>query len=152
MTNVTRREKLEGMLAASPSDQMLRYMLAMEFEKEGNHDRSLSLLTSLMNDPTPYVPEYMMAGQQLAGLSRYAEARHTFQLGIQQTIQQNFRHHDQDRRIRIHSPVFVDPAGIKGRGKGRAGAVKRQCSRRRNPGILARLGTRPETPRKAGTR
>ena len=92
MTNVTRREKLEGMLAANPSDQMLRYMLAMEFEKEGNHDRSLSLFTSLMNDSKPYVPAFMMAGQQLTGLRRFAEARHTFQRGIQQAIQQKDDH------------------------------------------------------------
>lgn len=63
---------------------MLRYMLALELEKAGEHDESLQLLQNLMADETPYVPAYLMAGQQLAGLGRIAEARDTYTKGIAQ--------------------------------------------------------------------
>ncbi len=52
----TRREKLEAMLATTPADQTLRYMLGLEYEKEGLHDKSLELLTALQNDELPFVP------------------------------------------------------------------------------------------------
>lgn len=70
MTAINRRQKLESMLAASPHDQMLRYMLAMELDKESDHERSLELFRSLMSDTTPYVPAFLMAGQLFARLER----------------------------------------------------------------------------------
>ena len=39
----SRREKLEVMLLAAPDDQLVRYMLAMETDREGATDRSLEL-------------------------------------------------------------------------------------------------------------
>lgn len=79
---MTRREKLEAMLDCEPLDQMLRYMLAMELDKEGENDRSLSYLTGLMDDESPYVPAFLMAGQQFTRLNRTDEARTAFQRGI----------------------------------------------------------------------
>jgi predicted RNA polymerase sigma factor len=79
---MTRREKLEAMLADDPQDQMLRYMLAMELEKEGENDRSLSFLSGLMDDATPYVPAFLMAGQQFTRLDRIEDARAAFRRGI----------------------------------------------------------------------
>ncbi len=66
----SRREKLEAMLADDPNDQTLRYMLAMELEKESDHGRSLDLLQRLMDDESPYVPAFLMAGQQLARIQQ----------------------------------------------------------------------------------
>ena len=37
MNAPTRREKIEVMLADDPSDVFLRYSLALELEKEGQH-------------------------------------------------------------------------------------------------------------------
>jgi hypothetical protein len=86
----TRREKLETMPEVSPSDQMLRYMLALELEKEGAHDRSLELFQQLMNDGVPYVPAFLMAGQQLAKLARIDEAKAAYRTGIEAaTVQGN---------------------------------------------------------------
>lgn len=79
---MSRREKLEAMLAGDPQDQLLRYMLAMELDKEGDHDRSLSFLSGLMDDANPYVPAFLMAGQQFTRLARTDEARAAFQRGI----------------------------------------------------------------------
>ncbi len=89
---MSRREKLEAMLADDPQDQLLRYMLAMELDKEGDHDRSLSSLEGLMNDDKPYVPAFLMAGQQLTRLARTADARAAFQRGIDEAQEQGEAH------------------------------------------------------------
>ena len=89
---MNRREKLEAMLADDPQDQLLRYMLAMELDKEGNPDRSLSFLNGLMDDAIPYVPAFLMAGQQLTRLDRIAEARVAFQRGIEEAQEQGEAH------------------------------------------------------------
>ncbi len=92
MPAVNRREKLEAMLQASPNDQMLRYMLAMELEKEAAYDRSLSYFQSLMGDTPPYVPAFLMAGQQLARLGRIDEAKTAYRSGIAHAEQQGNAH------------------------------------------------------------
>lgn len=79
---MNRREKLESMLMDDPHDQLLRYMLAMELDKEGDNDRSLTYLGRLMDDTVPYVPAFLMAGQQLTRLDRIEEARSAFRRGI----------------------------------------------------------------------
>jgi len=88
----TRLEKLEAMLADDPTDQTLRYMLAMELEKLGNHAPSLEMFASLMTDETPHVPAFLMAGQQLARLDRTEEARAAYQAGIQHAREQGNDH------------------------------------------------------------
>ncbi len=89
---MNRREKLEAMRADDPQDPLLRYMLAMELDKEGDPDRSLSLLHELMDDDKPYVPAFLMAGQQLTRLARTAEARVAFQRGIEEAQEQGEAH------------------------------------------------------------
>ena len=88
----SRKEKLEAMLADDPGDQTLRYMLAMELQKAAEHDRSLELLQQLMDDETPYVPAFLMAGQQLARLQRTDEAAGVYKSGIQEAQQQSDDH------------------------------------------------------------
>jgi len=89
---INRRQKLEAMLAASPNDQMLRYMLAMELDKESDHERSLELFRTLMSDAPPYVPAFLMAGQLSARMERTDEARATYQAGIIEAKNQNNEH------------------------------------------------------------
>ncbi len=71
---------------------MLRYMLAMELDKESDHARSLELFGSLMRDTQPYVPAFLMAGQQFARLGRTNEARATYQTGITEAQKQKNDH------------------------------------------------------------
>ena len=80
---MSRREKIETMLADEPGDVFLRYSLAMELDKEGDHDASLARFAELTRDAPPYVPAFFMAGQQLARLGRYEEARTVIRDGIQ---------------------------------------------------------------------
>jgi hypothetical protein len=80
----TRLEKIEALLADDPQDAFLRYSLAMELDKQGDHERSLAEFAGLMGDAEPYVPAFFMAAQQLARLNRIAEARAALRDGIEQ--------------------------------------------------------------------
>jgi thioredoxin-like negative regulator of GroEL len=84
MTEPSRREKLEAMLADEPGDQFLRYALATELAKDGDHDRCLAMLAELSRDATPYVAAFFQAGQQLARLGRIEESRTVLRDGIEQ--------------------------------------------------------------------
>jgi len=77
---MSRREQIEAMLADDPTDQFLRYGLALELARAGEHERSLELHRGLQREQ--YIPAYFMAGQQLTGLGRIDEARSVLREGI----------------------------------------------------------------------
>ncbi|MCA9214443.1 MAG: hypothetical protein KDB27_15335 [Planctomycetales bacterium] len=89
---MSRREKIEAMLADEPRDTFLRYSLAMELQKEEQHDQSLQLLSDLTQEDPAYVPAFFMAGQQLAGLRRLSESREFLRNGIEEARKQNDHH------------------------------------------------------------
>jgi len=89
---MSRRDKIEAMLADDPGDVFLRYSLAMELAKEGDHDASLERLAALTRDDPPYVPAYFMAAQQLAQLDRVTEARERLRDGIEEARRQRDTH------------------------------------------------------------
>jgi hypothetical protein len=88
----TRRERIEQMLADEPGDVFLRYSLAMELDKLGEHDASLARLDELIQESTPYVPAFFMAGQQLVRLGRVEEARGVLRKGIEEARRQGNSH------------------------------------------------------------
>jgi hypothetical protein len=77
-----RREKLEKMLAAAPDDSLLRYMLAMELDRENQPAQSLEQFEHLMQQATPYVPAFLMSGQLLMRIGQTEKARSVFVAGI----------------------------------------------------------------------
>ena len=89
---MTRREKIEAMLADDPGDTFLRYSLAMELDKEGDHDASLARFAELMRDEPPYVPAFFMSGQQLVRLGRVNEACSVLKHGIAAAHSQHDMH------------------------------------------------------------
>ena len=89
---MSRREKIEALLADDPADVFLRYSLAMELDKEGEHDASLAKFNELIKDAPPYVPAFFMAGQQLVRLHRVEEARTYLRDGIVQARAQGDAH------------------------------------------------------------
>lgn len=89
---MSRREKIQAMLADDPQDQFLRYSLAMELDKEGENDESLTGLEALTKDESPYVPAFFMAAQQLARLDRVSEARTFLRDGIEEARRQGDAH------------------------------------------------------------
>lgn len=88
----SRREKIEAMLQDDPQDTFLRYSLAMELDKEGEHDASLARLDELTKGDPPYVPAYFMAAQQLTRLARLNDARAYLRTGIDQARTQGDAH------------------------------------------------------------
>jgi Flp pilus assembly protein TadD len=78
----SRREKIEAMLADEPGDQFLRYSLAMELQKEGDHEQSLAILQSLMREHPPHIAACFRAGQLLAKVGELNRARAALRTGI----------------------------------------------------------------------
>ena len=89
---MSRREKIEAMLADDPGDSFLRYSLAIELDKEGAHDASLAKFAELTRDDPPFVPAFFMASQQLVRLGRAGEAREILRVGIEVATQQDDSH------------------------------------------------------------
>jgi tetratricopeptide (TPR) repeat protein len=89
---MSRRQKIEAMLADDPRDTFLRYSLAMELDKEGQHAESLAKFAELSQEATPYVPAFFMAGQQLARLGRIDDARTVLRNGIEAARAQGDAH------------------------------------------------------------
>ena len=89
---MSRREKIEAMLADDPQDTFLRYSLAMELRSEGDHTASIEKLTELTRDQPPYVPAFFMAAQQLAEMDQIDQAREFLRNGIDQAREQGDAH------------------------------------------------------------
>src|SRR5262245_46836047 len=88
----SRRQKFEALLVNEPGDQFLRYAIAMELEKEGEHEQRLGAFRSLMQDQVPDVPSFLMASQSLTRLGRIEEARAVLREGIEKARQQGNSH------------------------------------------------------------
>lgn len=80
------------MLADDPHDVFLRYSLAMELDKAGEHDESLSRLVELTREDPPYVPAFFMMGQQLVRLDRVSDAQAVLRDGIEEARKQGNAH------------------------------------------------------------
>jgi thioredoxin-like negative regulator of GroEL len=91
-TSPSRRQRIEAMLADEPADVFLRYSLAMELDKEGDHETSLARLAELSRQPPAYVPAFFMAAQQLVRLNRVDEARTRLRDGIEAARTQGDSH------------------------------------------------------------
>ena len=94
MSNPTRRQQLEAMLADEPHDEFLRYGLAMEYISEGDHESAVRQLRELiaLNPARPYVPAYLMAGQSLLKLGRSQDAVALLREGVTAALQQGNQH------------------------------------------------------------
>jgi len=75
---------LERLLKSGQADSFAHYGLAMEYKKLGRIDDALSVFATLRQKDGAYVPQYLMAGQMLAGAGRSAEARDWLEQGIAQ--------------------------------------------------------------------
>ncbi len=89
---MSRREKIEAMLSETPEDTFLKYALALEWDKENEHEKSLTLFQDLMNAQPAYVPAFFMAGQMLARIDRENDARPIIEQGIKEARQQGNDH------------------------------------------------------------
>ena len=92
LPKMSRREKIEAMLADDPSDTFLRYSLAMELRTEGEHEASLKIFDGLMQSDPPHVQAFFMSGQLLSEIDRVDEAREKLRDGIDQARAQGDAH------------------------------------------------------------
>jgi tetratricopeptide (TPR) repeat protein len=80
---MSRKAAILAMLAEEPEDQFLKYSLAMELRREGDHDACLEAFGELARGEPPYVPAYFMAAQVLVDLDRIEAARGFLRDGIE---------------------------------------------------------------------
>jgi Tfp pilus assembly protein PilF len=92
MTTKSRREMIEGMLAETPNDPELRYMLAMEYMSAGDDAGAVRCFQDLIQVAPNYPPAYHQAGRALQRLNRIAEARALLSQGIPIAHQQGDSH------------------------------------------------------------
>ena len=82
MSDKTRQQMLEEMLAEDATDPFLHYGLAMEFAATGDDAQAVQRFERLFEVAPDYVPAYLQAGQALVRLRRVADARSVFERGI----------------------------------------------------------------------
>lgn len=80
---MTRREKLETMLAAAPQDPFLRYALALAMASEGDAAGAIARLESMLETTPDYVPAYFQLAQLHAGRGQPDLARPVLTRGIE---------------------------------------------------------------------
>ncbi len=73
------------MSADDPAIPFLRYSLAMELDKEGQHEQSLSLLSRMQRDSPPYVRPFSWRPSGPARLDHVDQAKATLRVGIAAT-------------------------------------------------------------------
>ena len=78
----SRREILEGFVAANPNDAFARYGLAMECASTGDTAAALEHYAQLLAAHPDYVPGYYQYGTLLTRLGRKGEARKTLSEGV----------------------------------------------------------------------
>lgn len=82
---MSRREKLEKLLAAEPDDVFLNFGLAMELAKEGSHESALARFDRVLQlDPNYHAAHYHKAAT-LVELGRTDEARQVLSAGLTAT-------------------------------------------------------------------
>lgn len=89
---MNRREKIEAMLADDPSDNFLRYSLAMELRTGGESEDALARFDELMKEDPPFVQAFFMSAQLLVDLDRIDDARENLRVGIEQARAQDDGH------------------------------------------------------------
>lgn len=92
MSNKTRKQQIEDLLAVEPDDPFLRYGLAMEFVSARNDQEAARCFRDLLALAPDYVPAYLQAGQALIRLERADEARSLLRQGIAAAQQKGEMH------------------------------------------------------------
>jgi len=79
---MTRREKIEGLLAKSPADVFLNFGLAMELAKEGEIDAAAARFDHVLTLDPKYISAHFQKGSALLGAGRGEAGRAALTAGI----------------------------------------------------------------------
>lgn len=82
MSNKTRKEQLQELLALDPNDSFVRYGLAMEEASAGQDIEAVACLRELLRRDPNYVPAYLQAGRALIRVGDDDAAREILREGI----------------------------------------------------------------------
>ncbi len=78
-----RIERLKELLKQSPHDGFIRFALAKEFEKLGDHSKAIDLLDNLIKELPDYVGAYYHLAELLKGEERLEEALAVYDKGME---------------------------------------------------------------------
>ena len=92
MPTTNRQAAIEAMLAESPNDPELRYMLAMEYASAGDDAGAVKCFQELIGVVPTYAPAYHQAGRALQRLGRSGDARTLLMQGIPVAQKQGDHH------------------------------------------------------------
>ena len=77
-----RLDQLLELLKADPTDSFIRYGVAMEYAKLGEHDKALGEFNELLQRDPNYVAGYFMAGRTCEQKGEIEEAKSFYRRGI----------------------------------------------------------------------
>jgi predicted Zn-dependent protease len=89
---MSRREKIQAMLAKEPDDVFLNFGLAMELAKEGDVEAAATQFDRVLQLDENYVAAYFHKGNTLIGGGRLDEARVILTKGIRVAQRQGNDH------------------------------------------------------------
>ncbi len=95
---MTRREKLEAMLAQSPEDTFLRYALALAVAAEGDATGACERLESLLESDSHYVPAYFQLAQLHVAQGNAESAKPVLARGIEMARRAGDAHAESEMR------------------------------------------------------
>lgn len=72
---------IEEMLASHADDPFLNYAAALEFKKQGNPNRSISILEDVVKKNKEYLGAYFQLGKLYEESNKLAKARTTYRKG-----------------------------------------------------------------------
>jgi predicted Zn-dependent protease len=84
MSEPTRRQKLEALLAQEPDDPFLMYALAMECAVQGDTHAAVDWFEQLVRQHPDYIPAYHQYGKLLLQLGQQADAQQILHRGIRE--------------------------------------------------------------------
>ena len=78
-----RIEVLKNLAKQNPSDQRIRYMLAMELGNTGDLEGAVSEYRAIIADDADYIAAYLHGGHALVKLGLLEQAREIYRRGIE---------------------------------------------------------------------
>lgn len=81
-----RLDQLRALLAEDPTDNFVRYAIALEHKRLGEMDTAANALEALLRDDPKYIAAYYQLALVLADLGRAKEAVHACEAGSLQAL------------------------------------------------------------------